>query len=197
MLLDPLRMAITFQIFKSSGITAKTMAMNLGIHRNTVYYHLKKLVRAGIVTSREEPVPKKHFPQKIYRISDDFLALKQSQSDNQEPQSIPNRLLLLANLYETSALIMEAANFVNKLEDEQFESFSRCSSIYAQTFLLSKPDYQDIMVRMDDLLRDIQKLSEINTQDLVSKRLQNEENNDSYCFLSILGVPPLSIPQKD
>lgn len=193
LLMDPLRLVIAFQVMKSGEITAKSIGKNLGKPRNTVYYHLKKLKKTGIVDYREELIPDKHFPRRIYRISDEFIALKQKQEkSSQNKGKISPRLIQLANLYEASALIMEAGTFVSKQTNSEFNKQVQHAPMVTETYLLREEEYQEALESLQELLQDLYARSEANAQHLIKQQKGSTGFRPRYHFLSVIGIPPLS-----
>ncbi|MFW9915737.1 MAG: ArsR/SmtB family transcription factor [Candidatus Thorarchaeota archaeon] len=191
LLMEPLRLAITFQILKSGETTAKVIGTNLGKPRNTVYYHLKKLKKAGIVDYREEAIPNRTLSQKVYRISDEFLAMKTEQEKAPKARSISASMILRANLYEVSGLIMEAATFLQNITAQQFEKIAQRSSILAETYLLKESEYKEVIERMEDVLELLQEYSKKNAKQLFRRDPGSEVASGAFHFLSVVGIPPL------
>ncbi|MHA2497362.1 MAG: helix-turn-helix domain-containing protein [Candidatus Hodarchaeales archaeon] len=192
LLTEPLRLAITFQILKSGETTAKVIGKNLGKPRNTVYYHLKKLKKAGIIDYREEAIPNRTLSQKVYRISDDFLAMKNEQEKSPKARTIPASLILRANLYEVSALIMEAATFLQNITAQQFDKIAQRSAILAETYLLKESEYEEVIERMADVLEMLQNYSKKNAKQLFKRASGSKVASEPFHFLSVVGIPPLT-----
>ena len=163
------RASIFYQLARKPESTATEISRNLGEDVDVVYYHLKLLKKAGLV-SKPRVVAQKNYVEKYYSLRSDFKekflrSVGQIEAKKRKLSADEFREYLLAGLSVIHSILAGSMKMVEKADSKTIENLRDERNIAFKIIFCSEERYKQLL----DKLWEIAKNSMFETFDPVTK----------------------------
>lgn len=166
---NPTRASIFYQLARKPESTATEISKNLGEHVDVVYYHLKLLKKAGLVSKPRVEVCGNYIC-KYYSIRPDFKerflqSSRRYKARWKELSTDEMREMLIARLTVIQSIIASSIKRLEKIDVEVIEKMRDERNIESQIVFCSKERYDELLGK----LKNVSKSSVMETFDPIEK----------------------------
>ena len=154
---NPTRASIFYYLARKPDSTATEIAKNLGEHVDIVYYHLKLLKKAGLV-SKPRVVVCGNYVCKYYSIRPDFKekfvqSSRQYKARWKELSTDEMREMLIARLTVIQSIIASSIKRLGKIDSKIIERMRDERDIETEIIFCSKARYYDLLKKLKETLK--------------------------------------------
>ena len=154
---NPTRASIFFQLAKKPESTATEISKNLGEDVDVVYYHLKLLRKAGLI-SKPRVVIKGNYLEKYYSIRSDFkeklmrsiekLVVKEKELSPEE-----FRKMLIALLTVIQSILASSIKRIEKIDQKIINKMKEEDNIESKIIFCTKERYVQLLSKLREIAR--------------------------------------------
>jgi len=154
---NPTRASIFFQLAKKPESTATEISKNLGEDVDVVYYHLKLLRKAGLI-SKPRVVIKGNYLEKYYSIRSDFkeklmrsiekLVVKEKELSPEE-----FRKMLIALLTVIQSILASSIKRIEKIDQKIINKMKEEDNIESKIIFCTKERYMQLLSKLREIAR--------------------------------------------
>ena len=154
---NPTRASIFFQLAKKPESTATEISKNLGEDVDVVYYHLKLLRKAGLI-SKPRVVVKGNYLEKYYSIRSDFkeklmrsiekLVVKEKELSPEE-----FRKMLIALLTVIQSILASSIKRIEKIDQKIINKMKEEDNIESKIIFCTKERYVQLLSKLREIAR--------------------------------------------
>ncbi len=154
---NPTRASIFFQLAKKPESTATEISKNLGEDVDVVYYHLKLLRKAGLI-SKPRVVIKGNYLEKYYSIRSDFkeklmrsiekLVVKEKELSPEE-----FRKMLIAFLTVIQSILASSIKRIEKIDQKIINKMKEEDNIESKIIFCTKERYVQLLSKLREIAR--------------------------------------------
>lgn len=155
---NPTRASIFYQLIRRYEASATEIARELGVDVDVVYYHLKLLRKAGIV-SKPKTVVKGNYIEKYYSVRSDFKerlieSMKQLITKEKEMSTEEFRQIVIALFSVVQSILSSSIRELKEADAEVLDSIRKGDYIESKIIFCNRDRYIELLNRLRESTRD-------------------------------------------
>ncbi|RJS88790.1 ArsR family transcriptional regulator [Candidatus Bathyarchaeota archaeon] len=154
---NPTRASIFYLLARRSESTATEISKDLGVDVDVVYYHLKLLRRAGLV-SEPRVVVKRNFVEKFYSIHPNLKekllrSMRELAEKEKELSTEEFRKIAIALLSVVQSILAASIRRLKRVSSEVIDKIREEESLESKIILCSKERYEQLLNKLRKVAR--------------------------------------------
>ena len=154
---NPTRASIFYLLARRSESTATEISKDLGVDVDVVYYHLKLLRRAGLV-SEPRVVVKRNFVEKFYSIHPNLKekllrSMRELAEKEKELSTEEFRKIAIALLSVVQSILAASIRRLKRVSSEVIDEIREEESLESKIILCSKERYEQLLNKLREVAR--------------------------------------------
>ena len=157
MLRNPTRASIFYRLIQKPESTATEISRNLGEHVDVIYYHLKLLKKAGLI-SDPKIVAQKTYVEKYYSLRSDFKdkfmqSIGSFKARKKELSSDEFREMQIALLTVIQSIVVSSMRRLKKVDSNVIDKIKNEKSIESRIIFCSKERYDQLLEKLREVAK--------------------------------------------
>ena len=154
---NPIRASIFYRLIQKQESTATEISRDLGEHVDVIYYHLKLLRKAGII-SDPRVVPQKTYVEKYYSLRPDFKekfmqSIGSFKARKKELSSEEFREMQIALLTVIQSIIASSMKRLKKVDSNVIDKMKSEKNIESRIVFCSKERYDQLLGKLREVAK--------------------------------------------